>query len=236
MIAEDRMIAGMSPIRVLLVEDHRLVREGLTLLLEREPGLTVAGEAADGDAGLRLFARLAAEGTVDVVVTDIGLPGLDGLELTRRVKARAPGIPVVLLTMHDGDAYLRGMVEVGADGYVLKQAAGQDLCAAIRAVLRGEPGLSPAMAGQLLRAMRRGQPHTRQVDALSARERELLGLLAAGLTSKEAAGRLGLSVKTVENHRARILEKLQVANTAAAVGLAHQHGLLDAAGHAGGGR
>ncbi len=226
---EDRVVEEMVPIRVLLVEDHRLVREGLRLLLERDPGIAVVGEAADGEEGVRHVARLAAEGAVDVVVTDIGLPGIDGLELTRRAKALVPGIPVVLLTMHDGDAYLRGMLEVGANGYVLKQTTAQDLCAAIRAVLRGEPGLSPTVAGQLLRAMRRGERPTRQVDALSAREREMLGLLAAGLTSKEAAGRLGLSVKTVENHRARILEKLGVANTVAAVGLAHRHGLLDPA-------
>ncbi len=226
MVDEDRVLEGTSPIRVLLVEDHRLVREGLTLLLEREPDLAVAGEAADGEAGLRLVAQLAAEEAVDVVVSDIGLPGIDGLELTRRIKALVPGIPVVLLTMHDEEAYLRGMVEAGADGYVLKQNTGQDLCAAIRAVMRGEPGLSPELTGQLLRAMRRGEPRGRATDTLSAREREMLGLLAAGLTSKEAAGRLGLSVKTVENHRANILDKLQVANTAAAIGLAHRQGLL----------
>ena len=226
---DDRAIEGASPIRVLLVEDHRLVREGVRLLLEREPGLAVAGEAADGEAGLRLFARLAAEGGVDVVVTDLGLPGIDGLELTRRVKARAPGTPVVLLTMHDGDDYLRGMVEAGADGYVLKQSPGQDLCGAIRAVVRGEPGLSPAVAGRLLGLLRQDKEGGRATDQLSGREREVLALLAGGLTSKDVARQLGLSAKTVENHRARVLAKLGAVNTAAAVALAHQHGLLDAA-------
>ena len=235
MIDEDQVVENVRPIRVLLVEDHHLVREGLTLLLEREPDLTVAGEAADGEAGLRRFARLAAEGQVDVVVTDVGLPGLDGLELTRRVKARAPGTPVVLLTMHDEDEYLRGMLAAGADGYVLKQAAGQHLCAAIRAVMRGEPGLAPALAGRLLRLLRRGEPRGRASDALSGRERQVLGLLAAGATSKEVARRLGLSVKTVDNYRARILDKLDVVNTAAAIGLAHRDGLLDHAGQAGAG-
>ena len=169
-----------------------------------------------------------------MVVSDIGLPGIGGLELTRRAKALAPGIPVVLLTMHDEDEYLRGMVEVGADGYVLKQAAGQDLCAAIRAVMRGEPGLSPAVAGRLLGVLRRGEPRGRPLDQLSGRERQVLGLLGEGLTSKEVGQRLGLSVKTVENHRANILEKLQVANTAAAIGLAHRQGLLAPADHVGG--
>ncbi len=222
---EGRAIGGASPIRVLLIEDHHLVREGVKLLLTREPDMAVAGEAADGEAGLRLFARLAADEAVDVVVSDVGLPGLDGLELARRAKALAPATPVVLLTMHDGDAYLRGMLEVGADGYVLKQTTAQDLCAAIRAVMRGEPGLAPAVAGRLLRLLRQGEGRGRTVDALSGREREVLGLLAAGLTSKEVARRLGLSPKTVENHRARVLEKLGAANTAA-IGLAHQQGLL----------
>ena len=116
MVDEDRVLAGPAPIRVLLVEDHRLVREGIKLLLDRESDLAVAGEAADGEAGLRHLARLAAEDAVDVVVSDIGLPGIDGLEVVRRAKALAPGLPVVLLTMHDEDAYLRGMAEAGADG------------------------------------------------------------------------------------------------------------------------
>ena len=114
MIDEDQVVKDVRPIRVLLVEDHHLVREGLTLLLEREPDLTVVGEAADGETGLRLLVRLAADHAVDVVVTNIGLPGLDGLALTRRAKALVPGIPVVLLTMHEGDKYLRGMAKVGA--------------------------------------------------------------------------------------------------------------------------
>ena len=236
MLDEDRVIAGESPIRVLLVEDHHMVREGVKLLLTREPDMAVTGEAGDAEAGLRLFARLAAEGAVDVVVSDIGLPGLDGLELARRAKALAPAIPVVLLTMHEEDEYLRGMLEAGADGYVLKQTTGQDLCGAIRAVARGEPGLSPAVAGRLLRLLRQGEERGRATDTLSGREREVLGLLAGGLTSKEVGQRLGLSTKTVENHRARILEKLQVANTAAAIGLAHREGLLEHAGQASAGR
>ena len=223
---DDRVSEGTPPIRVLLIEDHQLVREAVKQLLELEPDLVVAGEAADGEAGLRLFARLAAAGAVDVVLTDIGLPGIDGLAVARAVKARAPGTPVVLLTMHDEDEYLRGMVDAGADGYVLKQATGGALCGAIRAVMRGEPGLAPAVAGRLLALLREDQRPGRASDRLSGREREVLGLLAGGLTAKEVAGRLGLSAKTVENHRASVLKKLGAANTAAAIGLAHQQGLL----------
>jgi len=218
-------------IRVLLVEGHRLVREGVRLLLERTPDIAVVGEAADGEAGVHLFARLATESLVDLVVCDLNLPDIDGLEVARRVKALAPGTPVVLLTMHDDEASLRGMVAAGADGYVLKQTTRRDLCDAIRATMRGEPGLSPAVADRLSALLRRGEGRGAQADRLSEREREVLGLLAAGLTSKEVARRLGLSPETVENHRARVLEKLGVANTAAAIGLAHQHGLLDAADH-----
>ena len=152
--------------------------------------------------------------------------------MARRAKALAPGTPVVLLTMHDGDQHLRGMAEAGADGYVLKQDTGAELCGAIRAAARGDSWVSPAVARRLV-GLLRGGPRP-PGGALSAREREVLGLLAGGATSKEAARRLGLSAKTVENHRSRILEKLQAANTVAAIGLAHQQGLLDPADHAGG--
>ena len=222
-------------IRVLLVEGHRLVREGVSLLLERTPDIAVAGEAADGEGGVHLFARLAAEGRVDLVVCDLDLPGMDGLEVARRIKVLAPDTPVVLLTMHDDEASLRGMVAAGADGYVLKQTTGRDLCDTIRAAMPGEPGLSPAVAGRLLALLRRGEGRGAQADRLSEREREVLGLLAAGLTSKEVARRLGLSPETVENHRARLLEKLGVTNTAAAIDLAHQQGLLDTTGQEGAG-
>ena len=215
-----------QPVRVLLIEDHRLVREGLKLLLERTSDLTVVGEAADGHGGLRLFTRLVAEGGVDVVVSDIGLPDFDGLEVTRRIKVREPAARVVLLTMHDDEEYLRGMVEVGADGYVLKQTTAEDLCKAIRSVMHGEPGLSPVVAHRLVTLLRQNRAQERLADRLSARERQVLRLLAEGATSKEIAQRLGLSVKTVENHRAMILEKLGVANTAAAIGLGYRQGLL----------
>ena len=130
---------AVRPIRVLLIEDHRLVRAALRLLLEREPDLAVCGEAADGEAGLRLLAYLAREGRVDVVVIDSGLAGLDGLEVARRAKALAPALPVVLLTRHDGDGDLRAMEAIGAASYVRKQDIGRDLCAAIRAVVRSDP-------------------------------------------------------------------------------------------------
>ena len=142
MIDEARAIAGHGPIQVLLVEGHRLVREGLRLLLEHEPGMAVAGEATDGETGLHLFARLLADAAVDVVVSDLGLPGIDGLAVARGVKAMAHDTPVVLLTTHDDEALLRGMVAVGVDGYVFKQAIRRDLCPTICAAMGCRPSAS----------------------------------------------------------------------------------------------
>jgi two-component system, NarL family, response regulator NreC len=166
---------------------------------------------------------------VDVLVTDLGLPDLGGLEVARRAKALVPGLRVLLVTMYTGEEHVRGMLDAGADGYLLKQAAGRELPAAIRAVARGETALSPSVARLLLTQVRRGRERERHGDVLTARERQVLGALAVGQTSKEIAGRLGLSTKTVENHRTRILHKLGAANTAAAVQLAYQQGLVDAA-------
>ena len=215
-----------QPLRVLLIEDHQLVREGIKLLLDRTPDIAVVGEAADGDSGVRLFARLAAEDGVEVVVTDLGLPDLDGHAVTCRIKALQPDARVLLLTMRDDEGAIRGLLASGADGYLLKEAAAHELPVAIRAVARGETVLSPKVARRLLTQYQRGRERAEYAERLSAREQEVLRLLASGATSKEIARRLGLSTKTVENHRTRILEKLGVANTAAAIGLGYQQGLL----------
>jgi two-component system response regulator NreC len=217
--------APLVPIRVILIEDHAMVRAGIRLLLEREPDLAVAGEATDGADGLRLALDLAAAGRVDLVVTDLGLPDLDGRELTRRLKAAHPALPVRALTIYDDEAHVRGAFDAGADAYVLKEESARELPMAIRAVCRGEAALSPRAARALLTGLRSG--YARGRGRLSARQREVLHLLAAGLTSKEIARRLGLSPKTVENHRAQLLDALDMDNTAAAVRLASQQGLLE---------
>ena len=217
-----------AAIRVLLIEDHAIVRDGLRLILQGAPDLAVVGDAPDGERGLHLLERLGDAGGVAVVVTDLDLPGISGLEVLRRIKARRPAARVLLLTMHADDEHIRGMLELGADGYLLKQAAGHELAQAIRAVARGETFLSPAVARRVLTQVRRGQERGPDPGALSERERQVLSLLAAGATSKEIAGRLGLTPKTVDNHRARILGKLGVTNTAAAVALGYQQGLIAA--------
>jgi DNA-binding NarL/FixJ family response regulator len=211
-------------IRVVLIEDHGIVREGLKLILQQAPDIAVLGEAGDGAGGLRLLQRLAAEGGVDVLVTDLGLPDLGGLEVARRAKALLPGLRVLLVTMYTGEEHIRGMLDAGADGYLLKQAAAQELPAAIRVVARGETALSPAVARRLLTQGRRGRE--RHGDPLTERERQVLAELAAGRTSKEIARRLGLAAKTVDNHRARLLRKLGVATTGAAIAKAYREGLL----------
>ena len=225
-VQEDLARPAPPVIRVLLIEDHTLVRAGLRLLLEREPDLAVVGDAPDGERGLRLFERLGAAGGVDVVVTDLGLPGIGGLEVLRRLKARRPAARVLLLTVDADDAHLRGMLALGADGYLLKQAGGHELAQAIRTVARGEAALAPAVARRLLTQVRRDQERGQRLEALTERERQVLCLLAAGTTSKEIAQRLGLSLKTVDNHRTHILRKLGVTNTAAAVALGYQQRLI----------
>jgi two-component system response regulator NreC len=217
------MIAEATPVRILLIEDHAIFRAGVRLLLESAPGLMVVGEAASGEAGLQLIRELPG---VDVIIVDLVLPGIGGLEVIRRAKEQIAGVRALLLTLHADDEYIRGMIEAGADGYVLKQVAVEELLAAVRAVVRGETALSPLVARRLMMQLQHRQERERQIDALSARERQVLAHLARGLTSKEIAQALGLSVNTIDNHRARLLSKLGVSNTPAAIRLATRRGLL----------
>jgi DNA-binding NarL/FixJ family response regulator len=219
-----------APLGVLLVEDQGLVRAGLRLILQQEPDIAVLGEAADGESGLRLAQHLAARGALDVaVVADLGPPGLGGAALARRLKAAHPRLAVLLLSVHTDEQRLRGLLEAGADGYVLKEAAAPELPAAIRAVARGEAALPPRLARALLARLQRDRTGERLTDRLTERERAVLRLMAAGLTSRAIARHLGLSVKTAEHHRGRVLRKLGAPNIAAAVGLAYREGLLDPA-------
>jgi DNA-binding NarL/FixJ family response regulator len=220
---------GAPPIRVLLAEDHGIVRAGVRLLLESEPGFAVVGEAADGAAAVRLFARLCDDPGVDVVLTDLRMPQLDGADVARAVKAHRPGVRVLFLTMHQDAEHIAALLEAGADGYLLKQAAFGELPRAVRAVAAGETYLSPAAARGLVAHLRRDQSRERRQALLTARERQVLAQLATGDTSKGVARTLGLSAKTVDNYRGRILEKLEVTNTAEAIAHALREGLLDGA-------
>jgi DNA-binding NarL/FixJ family response regulator len=217
-------------LRVILIEDHGIVREGLKRILHDEADIEIVGDAAEGREGVRLFTRYCLDdaqgGPVDVVVTDLSLPDIPGLEVVRRIKELRASVRVLILTMHADDEYIRSLLEIGADGYLLKSAASHELAAAIRTVSRGEMVLSPAVTRRLMTQFRSRRERDYRAALLTDRERQVLNFLAEGATSKELAQRLGLSTKTVENHRSRILEKLGVANTAAAINLAAQQGLL----------
>lgn len=206
-------------IRVLLVDDHPIVRSGVRYVLERDGGFTVVGEATTGREAI----RLAIELRPDVVVMDVSLPDIGGLEATRAIKEHDPAIRVLIVSMHSDEEYVLGMLDAGADGYLLKQGQSDELLRGILRVHSGERVLhQAALLALVARAVRPVVP----VEALSAREREILGYLADGATSKEIAVALGLAPKTVENHRGRILDKLGVANSAAAVRAAVAKGLL----------
>jgi len=218
-----------TPVRVLIIEDHGVVREGIKLVLEQCSDIVVAGDAATGIEGVALFEHFAAIDPVDVVVTDLGLTDIDGMEVARRIKMLRPATRVLILSMQVDDQHVRSMLVAGLDGYLLKHIAGRELVEAIRSVMRGEAVISPAVARRLMAQAGRDRRRSRHADVLSEREREVLGLLAGGATSKEVARSLGLRPKTVENHRGHILQKLGVANTAAAITFAYQEGLLDQA-------
>jgi DNA-binding NarL/FixJ family response regulator len=203
-------------IRVLLAEDHQVVREGLRALLEKEADLEVVAEAADGPSAV----RLAAEARPDLVVLDLGLPGLDGIEVARRLGRSQPELPILVLSMHDDAGSAERALRAGVRGYVLKGVGVADLCDAIRRVRRGELYLSPPIA-ELVREAATDAAE----DPLTAREREVLALVAEGYTARQIAERLGLSPKTVENHRANIMEKLGVHTIAGLVRYALRTGI-----------
>jgi two-component system, NarL family, response regulator NreC len=214
-------------ISVILIEDHTIVREGLKLILAQLSGVRLQGAAATGTEGVRLFESLLRQGQAPaVVISDLGLPDFSGIEVTQRIKALCPEVHVLLLSMHADPEHISGILEHGVDGYLLKQSSPAELADGIQAVARGEMVLSPSVARRLFNHMQRRIQRDETVDSLTEREREVLALLAKGYSSKEIAREFGLSIKTVGNHRTRILEKLGAANTPEAIGMAYQLGLI----------
>jgi two-component system, NarL family, response regulator LiaR len=194
-------------IRVVLAEDHALVREGTAELLERTGGVQVVGQAADGLEAVRLVQALRP----DVLVIDLAMPGLDGLEATRRSLQVAPATAVLALTAHEEEAYVRAMLEAGARGYLSKAARGGELVAAVRAVAAGETVLSPHLAVGILRT------DARSGAALTPRELDILRAAARGLGNKQIGAELGLSARTVQTHLTRVFAKLGVSSRTEAV-------------------
>lgn len=216
-----------TPIRLLLVDDHAVLRSGLRVLLNAQPDMEVVGEASDGAEAVAEALRLRPS----VVLMDVAMSGESGLEATARIKQAAPEVNVLMLSMYDDESYLRRALEAGASGYALKRAADTDLLSAIRAVDRDEVYLHPALARVLVsdllkRDLRPAQPPRPDSPHLSEREIEVLRLVALGHTNQEIADSLYLSVKTVESYKGRLMEKLGLRGRAALVRYAVEAGLL----------
>jgi DNA-binding NarL/FixJ family response regulator len=195
----------LEPIRILLADDHALVRRGLRLILDAEPDLTVVAEAGNGAEAV----ELAGDG-VDLAILDIAMPRMTGIQAAREISRRSPEVRLLMLSMYDNEQYLFESLKAGASGYVLKSVADRDLLEACRAAMRGEPFLYPGAITALIRdyLQRDDQGEGLQASILTPREEEILKLIAEGHSSKEIAELLVISIKTVERHRANILSKL----------------------------
>jgi DNA-binding NarL/FixJ family response regulator len=215
----------MSPARVLLADDHALVRAGVRRILDDDPALQVVAEAADGNEAL----QAALSSDVDLAVLDVSMPKLTGLHVARHLAEQRPRMRVLILSVHDNEEFLFEALRVGASGYVLKSAAEQDLLTACHAALRGEPFLYPNALRALIRdhLERAQRGETAQSGALSPRESEVVKLIAEGHTSREIAGLLSISEHTVERHRANILEKLGLRDRVALTLYAVRRGLVE---------
>jgi len=208
-------------IRVLLADDHAMVRKGFRLILEAQPDMEIAGEAGNGREAVELAEKLHP----DVVVMDVAMPELNGIEATRRLASSSPHTRVLALSMHKDSVYVREILRAGARGYLLKDSIDTDLINAVRAVAKGDGYISPGVSDAVLTDYRRHV--TDPLDLLTSREREVLQMIAESKTNKEIAVALNLSVYTVEAHRGKIMEKLNLHSTGELVRFAVRHGLVD---------
>jgi len=208
-------------IRILLADDHVLVRQGFKMILSAQPDMQIVGEAANGRETVEQCEKLQP----DLVLMDVTMPELNGIEATRRIATASPRTRVLALSMHKDAVYVREILRAGARGYLLKDSAEADLIAAVRSVAKGEAYLTPAVSDAVLTDYRRHV--TDPLDLLTTREREVLQMIAEGKTNKEIATSLNLSVYTVEAHRGRVMEKLNLHSTGELVRFALRSGLID---------
>jgi DNA-binding NarL/FixJ family response regulator len=215
----------MDKVRILLADDHTILRDGIRALLEDEPDMTVVGEAEDGRTAVKLACQLQP----DVVLMDIAMPLLNGLEATRQIKRECPQVNVLILTMHENEEYIRQVLASGAMGYILKDAAARELLDAIHALQRGEAVLSPAITRLVIEnylrwgdLQKEDNPH-----GLSPREREVLQLIAEGYSTRQIAEILCISIKTVQAHRTNLMSKLDLHDRADLIKYAIQRKIID---------
>lgn len=209
-------------VRILIVDDHGVVRAGLRALLNGAAGIEVVGEASNGEEALQLAGSLNPH----IMLLDVSMPGLDGIEVTRRLKQSLPDIQVLLLTMHEDAGLLREAVRAGVSGYVVKRAAEAELILAIEAIRRGELYVHPALTRALLQDTKPDPPPAMGAEVLSPREIDVLRLIAEGFTNRQIAEILSLSVRTVESHRASVMDKLGLHTRADLARYASERGLL----------
>ena len=218
----------MPPLRLLLADDHEIVRQGLRSMLEAQRDCQVVGEAADG----RQAVVMTKELNPDVVILDIGMPALNGLEATRQILKMRPQTKVLILTMHESDSVIREVLDAGARGYILKTDAGRDLVAAVESLRRNKTFFTSRVSQMILDGFLKGDSRMHESPAgavrLTPRQREIVQLLAEGKSSKEIAVALDLSVKTAETHRAAIMRKLQLDSAASLVRYAIRNGIVEA--------
>lgn len=212
-----------TPVRVLLADDHPLVRAGIRKVLEQQPTVTVVGEAGDGDEALRMLAELEP----DLLVLDLNMPNRDGFAVLREARDAAPGVRILVLTMHASVEYVSRAVREGADGYLLKDTAVQDLAAAVASVTSGHPYYSEMAQRALADSVRRPADESSRLDRLTSREREVLAGVARGQTTKEIAADFNISTRTVETHRAAIMRKLDIRSVALLTQFAIREGLIE---------
>lgn len=216
----------MNKIKILLADDHAVLRTGLRLLINSQPDMEVIGEAGDGQEAIEKTRIL----NPDIVLMDITMPKMGGIEATREIKKERPLVKVLALTVHEDEAHLRSFLEAGASGYVPKKAADVQLLEAVRVVYKGEAYLHPSQASILLQSLKKAESSAGgerdDLSILSPREKKVLELIAQGYTNQEAAEKLFLSVKTVETYKARLMEKLNLKSRADLIRYALQKGIL----------